>query len=245
MRQITVAVVDDHGLFREGLIALLSTDARIDVIGAGGDGFDAVQLAGDPRLEVMLLGLEVGGPSVIDLMTEISRSAPRLKVIVLAKSSEPTLVRELLQCGASGYFVKHAQIEEIIAAVIAAGTEMAGFVSVKVPRSAFLCAIDSSQAPAAGAVPQILSRREREILELVAKAQSNAEIGRALFIAEGTVKRHLSNIFRKLGAVSRIDAVRKGSPFEAILPTEPIFEGLSWRTSDQLERASERSAHWL
>lgn len=207
MHEVTVAVVDDHRIFREGLAALLSADLRIDVGGSGTDGFDAVKLAGNPLLDVMLLGLEVGGLSVLEVMTEIGRLAPELKVIILAKSSEPTLMRELLQQGASGYFVKHAEIEEITAAVIAAGRGTDGFVSMKIPRSAFLFALNSTEESAF----RLLSPREREILKLVAKAQSNAQIGRELFIAEGTVKRHLSNIFRKLGAVSRIDAVHKGS----------------------------------
>ncbi|WP_104161271.1 response regulator transcription factor [Arthrobacter sp. ZGTC212] len=211
MHEVTVAVVDDHRLFREGLTALLSADARIGVGGSGTDGFDAMKLAGNPLLDVMLLGTEVGGISVLDVMTEIARLAPNLKVIILAKSSELTLMGELLQRGASGYFVKNVEIEEITAAIIAASRGMDGFVSLKIPRSEFLFTYNAVPASTAELV-SLLSQREEEILALVAKAQSNAQIGRELFIAEATVKRHLSNIFRKLGAVSRMDAVQKISP---------------------------------
>ncbi|WP_299169030.1 response regulator transcription factor [uncultured Arthrobacter sp.] len=234
MHEITVAVVDDHRLIREGLIALLSADVRIGIGGSGADGFDAIKLALDPQLDVMLLGLDVGGPCIVDVMREIARLAPELKVIILAKSSEPTFMRELLQCGAAGYFVKHAEIEEITAAVIATSRGVGGFVTLKVPRHAFLCVSDSTNATTIGSAARLLSRREQEILALVAQAQSNAQIGRELFITEGTVKRHLSNIFRKLGAVSRIDAVHKGSP--SLDRKLPVHEGImsegSWAVRD-------------
>ncbi len=117
--------------------------------------------------------------------------------------TQPGLVGRLVELGASGYLIKDLEIEELIAAVVSVGRDKHDFVTLRIPRHIVRQVADGPEG--AG-----LSPRETEILTLVAQAKSNAQIGSALFITEGTVKRHLSNVFRKLDAVSRLDAVQKG-----------------------------------
>lgn len=202
-RAISVLLVDDHRLFREGLSALLSTDARIKVAGQGGNGNEAVTLARTVDPDIILLDVEMPGPSVASTLERLRNCAPSSKVIILTMHAQPGLMGQLINLGASGYLMKDMEIEELIAAVLSVGNDTRDFVTLHLPRSI----VREINSPLAGDNP--LTPREVEILMLAARAKSNLQIGSALFITEGTVKRHLSNIFRKLGAVSRLDAVRK------------------------------------
>lgn len=200
---LSILLVDDHRLFREGLSALLSTDSRIEVTGQGGNGNEAITLAQLVEPDIILLDVEMPGPPVTSTLERLRSSAPSSKVIILTMHAQPRLMGELISLGASGYLMKDMEIEELIAAVLSVGNDTRDFVTLHVPRSI----VRQINSPLADDNP--LSPREVEILTLASKAKSNLQIGSTLFISEGTVKRHLSNIFRKLGAVSRLDAVRK------------------------------------
>ncbi|MDJ0459824.1 response regulator transcription factor [Arthrobacter sp. NQ7] len=203
MKPVSVLLVDDHRLFREGLSALLSTDARIAVVGQGANGNEAVTLARALEPDIILLDVEMPGPPVMSTLEQLRNCAPSSKVIILTMHAQPGLMGQLINLGASGYLMKDMEIEELISAVLSIGNDTRDFVTLHLPRSI----IREINSPDAGDNP--LTRREIEILVLAAKAKSNLQIGSALFITEGTVKRHLSNIFRKIGAISRLDAVRK------------------------------------
>lgn len=200
---LSVLLVDDHRLFREGLSALLSTDARIEVAGQSGNGNEALTLARTVAPDIILLDVEMPGPPVTSTLERLRDCAPSSKVIILTMHAQPRLVGQLIGLGASGYLMKDMEIEELIAAVLSVGNDTRDFITLHVPRSI----VRQISSPLADDNP--LSPREVEILVLASKAKSNLQIGSALFISEGTVKRHLSNIFKKLGAVSRLDAVRK------------------------------------
>jgi DNA-binding NarL/FixJ family response regulator len=117
---------------------------------------------------------------------------------------EPIRVKQSLAAGASAYLVKTVARQELVAAICAsADNGESDFVTLSVPRQTLKALNQDDGAP-------VLSAREIEVLTLVARAATNAQVATKLFISEGTVKRHLSNIFTKLGAVSRIDAVRRG-----------------------------------
>lgn len=199
---VTVLLVDDHRLFREGLSALLSTDVRITVAAQGSNGNEAVALAKAVSPDVILLDVEMPGPPVSSTLTRLQSSVPSSKIIILTMHTQPRLMTQLIELGASGYLMKDIDIEELIAAVISIGNDSEDFVTLRVPRN-FVNQIVSPLTD------NPLSPREVEILLLAAEARSNAQIGSALFITEGTVKRHLSNIFKKIDAVSRLDAVKK------------------------------------
>jgi DNA-binding NarL/FixJ family response regulator len=195
-----VVLVDDHALFRNGLALLLSQDDRIRVIGEGASSDEAVVLAGELLPDVLLLDVEMDAISAETSIRRIARTAPTVKVIILTMHRDNVLKRQLLSAGASGYVTKDAQGPELVEIVLTAHRATA----MTTNRDA---TADDNQDHSAA----ILSDRELQVLRLISQAQSNRDIGNRLSISEGTVKRHTTNTYAKLGAISRIDAVRKAS----------------------------------
>ncbi|MFJ9835724.1 response regulator [Streptomyces sp. NPDC101169] len=199
-RPVRALLVDDHALFRDGLRELLVADGQIEVVAMGGNGAECVELALRHRPDVILLDVEMPGQDAWTTLEQLRRQVPQSKVVILSMHEGYTLVQRLLDAGAAAYLTKSVVRRELVAAVCATAADESDSVTVSLPRRALL-------APQA-ARPESLSAREAEVLDLVAQAYSNAEIAGELFITESTVKRHLSNIYAKLGATSRLDAVR-------------------------------------
>ncbi|MGH3924688.1 MAG: response regulator transcription factor [Pseudonocardiaceae bacterium] len=195
--------MDDHTLFREGLAELLISDPAFRVVAQGSSGTDALVLVREHRPDVALVDVEMPGPAARVTVSTLRQEHPDTKVIVLTMHDNPELVRELLDQGAAAYLVKTIARHELIAAVRSVATRRDN-VLLSVSRST----IDQLDKPPPSA---LLSERELEVLQLTALAMSNAQIGKQLVITEGTVKRHLTNIYAKLGAVSRVDAIRKAT----------------------------------
>lgn len=199
---ISVVLVDDHTLFREGLAELLASDPSLHVVAQGSDGAAALALVTEHRPDVVLVDVEMPGPGARATVSRLRQEHPDTHVIVLTMHDRPELVCELLDQGAAAYLVKTIARQELIAAVhsVVAGQ---GNILLSVSRRT----ISQLDKPS----PNVLSARELEILRLATLAMSNAQISRRLIITEGTVKRHLTNIYAKLGAVSRVDAIRKAT----------------------------------
>jgi DNA-binding NarL/FixJ family response regulator len=197
---ITVVIVDDHGLIREGLREILETQPDIKVVGEAGDSSTAGAVVAERQPSVVLLDVEIPGDDVATTVVRLLRLAPRTEIIILSMHDGPHLLRRLLALGIRGYLLKSVTGQELVSAVRNACAED-GRITLSVSRRSL------AQVPASGT--GALSRRELDVLELAAQAMSNAQIAARLYLTEATVKRHLSNIFAKLGAVSRIDAVNK------------------------------------
>jgi DNA-binding NarL/FixJ family response regulator len=202
----SIVVVDDHYLFRAGLIELLDAVPAFTIIGHGASASEAVTLAQEHRPDVVLLDIEMPGPATPATIRKITEVSPDTRVVVLTMHDEPELVRDNVDAGAAGYLVKSAGREELVAAINAARRDE-NTVLVCVSRSTLLN-MGRGGAPAAG---DLLSGRELEVIRHLANGGSNREIAAAMQITEATVKRHLANIYAKLGATSRIDAVRKAT----------------------------------
>ncbi len=201
--EISVVLVDDHTLFREGLAELLASDTAFHVVAQGSDGADALALVTEYRPDVVLVDVEMPGPGARATVSRLHQEHPDTRVMVLTMHDKPELVRELLDQGAAAYLVKTIARDELIAAVRSVVTSQ-GNILLSVSRHT----INLMDKPSPN---RALSAREMEVLQLIALAMSNAQIGRRLHITEGTVKRHLTNIYAKLGAVSRVDAIRKAT----------------------------------
>lgn len=200
---ISVVLVDDHTLFREGLAELLTSDSAVRVVAQGSTGADAVTLVRMHQPDVVLVDVEMPGPGAGAIIRRLRQENPNTRVIVLTMHDRAELVMELLDQGAAAYLVKTIAREELIAAVRSVVTNHHNILlSVSDRTFRQLDKPPSSMA---------LSARELEVLNLAALAMSNAQIGKQLLITEGTVKRHLTNIYGKLGAVSRVDAIRKAT----------------------------------
>ena len=200
---ITVVVVDDHNLFREGLKEILHASDDIRVVGEAGDSASAVEMVGRWRPQVVLLDIEIPGEEVTQTVRRMHEASPESQVIILSMYEGPHFLRSLLRVGIRGYLLKSVSRHELISMVRGARTRD-DRVLLSVSRAS-LAHLEGETAPG------VLSQRESEVLQLAAEARSNTQIARRLGLTEGTVKRHLSNIYGKLGAVSRLDAVNKAS----------------------------------
>jgi DNA-binding NarL/FixJ family response regulator len=196
----TVMLVDDHVLVRDGLRGMLEAEADMVVVGEAGDSQAAVALAAEKKPHVILLDIEIPGDDVTVTVGRIHRVSPETQVLILSMYDGPHLLKRLLSVGIRGYLLKSVSMQELVAAIRSARS---------LDNRILLAVSRESLAHVHGPAQDVLSDREREVLELTAQALSNTQIASRLGLTEATVKRHLRNIFVKLGAVSRIDAVNK------------------------------------
>jgi DNA-binding NarL/FixJ family response regulator len=211
--EITVALADDHTLFREGIREMLLTDPTIKIVGEAADGYAAAELAIEQHPDILLLDVEMPGPGAPSVIRTVNQNCPGVHVIVLTMHDDADIVHNLLNCGATAYLVKSILRNELIAAIYSVARRPdALLVSVSRQTIEFM---DGARH----ARPKILlTRREIEVLQLIAQACSNAQIAAKLSITEATVKRHVTNIYAKLNAVSRVDAIRKAAEAKLIRP---------------------------
>jgi DNA-binding NarL/FixJ family response regulator len=209
--RITILIVDDHALVREGLREILGTQDDMRVVGEAEDSISTVALATKEQPDIVLLDIEIPGGEVTVTVSQILEYSPGSRVIILSMYEGPQLVQAVLTAGIRGYLLKSVHWQELVAAIRAIYSDSNRIV-LGVSRES-LGPVQQGPSPAA------LSSREREVLALVAEALSNGQIASRLRLTEATVKRHLRNIFIKLGAVSRIDAVNKATEWERRNPT--------------------------
>jgi DNA-binding NarL/FixJ family response regulator len=200
---LRVMVADDHTLLRDGLRELLTTDPAFVVVADAATGPDVVARAGEVRPDLLLLDVQMPGPGAKSVVDQVRAASPETKIIILTMHDDPALVRQLLESGASAYLLKTIARAELLAAVHAV-VRSPDNVVLSVSRRTIGRLDKESEAP-----PSPLSPRELDVLRGVARALSNAQLASELFITENTVKRHLTNIYAKLGAASRVDALLK------------------------------------
>lgn len=196
---ITVLVVENQTLLREALCDVLAAQPDIEIIGGVPNDEGAVHVAAETRPEVVLLdGAEPH--EIITRVAALRRVSPESHCIVLTSFHHPELIKHALRLHVSGFLTKSLTREEVISAIRSVSSH---------PDQILLSVPKESLVAARQDVEVHLSSRELQIMENVAQGLSNGQIASRLDITEATVKRHLRNIFDKLGAVSRIDAVNK------------------------------------
>ena len=204
---ITIIVVDDHPLYRSGVIRTLAEGGRFSVVGEGQSMNDAVALAKEHEPDLALLDISMPGNGLAAVRM-IDQAFPRTRVIVLTVSEEDEDIMEALDAGASGYVLKGVGGPELIAIV---SSVAAGESYVSPALAARLLVAKKSRghmAPAADA-ESALTAREEQILRLVAEGLSNKEVGRKLDLQEKTVKYYMSAVFQKLNVRNRVEAAIK------------------------------------
>ena len=200
-----VVVVDDHDLFRTGLMNLL-TEQGIHVVGEAATGEAAVKLVRDLAPDVVVMDIHMPGISGVDATRELAAVAPRSRVVVLTISEEDGDVVDAVMAGACGYLLKSSSIEELVAGIRAAAAGeslISPQIAAKVLQQ---LRAQSKDADAAATIRAELSDRELEVLKLIANGKDNAQIASELFISPKTVKNHISNILMKLQIENRIQA---------------------------------------
>lgn len=206
-RSIRVLVVDDHTLFRRGLIALLAGDGRFTIVAEAGDAGEAQRRAAETQPEVILLDNHMPGVNGVDALAGLREVAPQARVLMLTVSEDERDLAAALRGGASGYLLKTADSDALASAILrtVAGESVVSPQMTGKLVSAFQ-SLQPGGAPAEADPIDGLSPRERQILEQIRRGASNKEIARALDIAEPTVKIHVQHILRKLNLSSRVQA---------------------------------------
>lgn len=199
-----IVVVDDHPLYREGVARTLADDPAIEVVGQGGDTESAVQLARQHRPDLVLLDLSMPGGGGIEALRRIKALENAPKVAILTVSEEDDDVMRALKAGASGYLLKGIGARELVAIV----KDFARGQTYVTPTLAgrILNAMRDGGARKAPNPIDDLSKREEDILKLVAAGKSNKEVGLALDLQEKTVKHYMTSILQKLHARNRVEA---------------------------------------
>ncbi|HET7735170.1 MAG TPA: response regulator transcription factor [Nocardioidaceae bacterium] len=202
---IRVLIADDQGMVRAGLRSLLENEGDISVVAEAVDGLDALAAARRTSPDVVLMDIRMPELDGIEATRRLIAEQPAARILVLTTFDLDEYVFDALRAGASGFLLKDAPAEDLVAAVrvLSRGDALlAPAVTRRVIES-------FAQAPVPVAAPELdaLSPRETEVLRLLARGHSNSEIARELFVSEATTKTHVSSILAKLGLRDRIQAV--------------------------------------
>ncbi|GHC69689.1 response regulator [Streptomyces flavofungini] len=208
---IRVLVVDDQFLIRAGLVGVLRAAPGIEVVGEAGDGDEAVELAAATRPDVILMDIRMPGMNGITATERILAEAaePPPRILVLTTFDLDEYVYGALRAGAAGFLLKDSGPERLLAALAAVGSGDALFAPSVTRRLVEAFAVRAGAAPAGEPPPDLaaLTGRELEVLKLIARGLSNAEIADRLYISEATVKTHLNRTMNKLDLDTRAQAV--------------------------------------
>lgn len=206
---IKILLADDQSLFREGLRMLLSTQPDFEVVGEATNGEEALRLAARLRPQIVLMDMRMPVLDGVEATRRLHERQPDCRVIVLTTFDDDELVFEGLRAGAAGYLLKAVSAPRLLEAIrtVARGESiLEPSVTSKVVAEFARLANQTSRSQA---LESPLSEREIEVLRLVTKGATNREIAATLFIAEGTVRNHLTNILGKLGVSDRTQAAVK------------------------------------
>jgi DNA-binding NarL/FixJ family response regulator len=195
---IRVLIVDDHAVVRRGLEQLIESAADLELVGSASDGDEAVRLAGERTPDVVLMDLSMPVLDGIEATRRIVAARPEVHVVVLTSFDDQRRILDALGAGATGYLLKDAEPDEVLAAI---RTAVEGGSPLDPRAARVLVDARREQAPA-----RALSPREDEVLRLLATGLANKQIARRLGITERTVKAHLTSVFQQLGVTDRTQA---------------------------------------
>src|SRR5215204_4458653 len=201
-RKISVLLADDHTMFRQGLATILASYGGVEVVGEVPNDSEALRLVGELEPDVVIMQVQMPFERAKESLGRMRALPHPPKVIVVTMFEEPHYVRALMELGASAYLVKTSSSEHLVAAVRAAVFDPRAKNAVVGMPTAIL---EESRDGVKG----MLSARELELLLLAARGLSNRQIAATTHLAEATVKRHLANIYQKMGVSSRTEASRE------------------------------------
>lgn len=223
---IRLVIADDQAMVRAGFAAILGAQPDLEVVGLAADGAEAVSLARSLRADVVLMDVRMPGTNGIEATRELrqpSRGEPHVPIVLILTTFDlDEYVHAALRAGASGFLLKDALPEDLVQAVrvVAAGDAL---IAPRVMRRLIERFVaQPAGAPSRAGELRALTEREREVLVHVGRGLSNREIAAELFVAEQTVKTHVSKIFQKLGLRDRVQAVVLAYDAGLVTPASPL-----------------------
>jgi DNA-binding NarL/FixJ family response regulator len=199
-----VVICDDQAIIRDGLEMLLTLEKDIEVVGRAQDGAEAVELVAQRQPDLVLMDLKMPGMNGIEATRQIRARHPEVKVLVLTTYDDDEWVFDAIRAGASGYLLKDTPREEVIKAV--KGTVAGKSYVDPVVAGKLLGQVADRQTQPASLITDKLTERELDVLRLLARGLSNADIAARLYLSEGTVRNHVSAILAKLDVSDRTQA---------------------------------------
>ena len=205
----TILIIDDHPIFREGLIAIIERSHRFEVVGEAGNGGDGVQMARELKPDLALVDISLPDQSGIQLIGELKNVSPKTHVMIISVHSKMDYIVRAFQTGAAGYIVKESTSERLFQgmdAILNGEYFMDSSTSHHMIKK--LMELPEKKVKITDVSYNTLTRREQEIVVLLAQGLSSKQIAGKLFISLKTVENHRSNIFHKLNIHSTIELVR-------------------------------------
>lgn len=206
MRKYTVFLVDDHKILRESLIYLLKQEPELEVVGEAADGHDAYRDIMRIQPDIAVLDISIPRLNGLDLAAKLKQDLPQLKIVMLTMHKSEEFIARAYSAGVSGYLLKENALEELlkcIRQVIAGKT----YISEDMVDTVIHGFVKSHQTDSGGKAPEMISSREREIVQLLAEGRSNRDIAELLNLSVKTVETHRANIMKKLNFKSITDLV--------------------------------------
>jgi DNA-binding NarL/FixJ family response regulator len=201
---IRLMLADDHRLLRDGLRRSL-TEEGFDVVGEASDGHEAIDLADRLRPDVVLMDVTMPGCDGVEATRRISAAHPEIRVVMLTMHADQDVLRSALAAGASGYLIKDCSVDEISETIRMACDEQHAL-SPGLAAS-MLNEVRRLDEPSTASPDRVVTKREEEVLQLIADGCSTSEVAERLYISQKTVKNHLASIYQKLDARDRTQAV--------------------------------------
>lgn len=221
-KQINIALIDDHKLFREGIKRILEYESDFHIVAEGDDGSMALDIVKENNPDVVLMDINMPDVNGIEATTNLIKKYPDIKIIILSIHDDESYVTQVLQSGAQGYLLKEMDADSLIEAikvVYDGGAYLHPKITHNLVKEYRRLSAESSSHVRNGSVEyqkplHLLTKRECEVLQLMAEGKSNRAVAESLYISEKTVKNHVSNILQKMSATDRtqvvIAAIKKG-----------------------------------
>ncbi len=226
MNKTKILIIDDHQLYREGIKRILEFEDSFEVVGEGKDGNEALELVEKCNPDVVIMDINMPQMNGVEATKQLIQTYPDLKVIILSIHDDESYVSHAMKTGADGYLLKEMDVDDLIEAVkvvAEGGSYLHPKVTHNLVKEYRRLAETVTYSNTNTALPRkyevrrpyhILTRRECEVLQLLAEGKSNKKIGESLFISEKTVKNHVSNILQKMNCQDRtqavVEAIKKG-----------------------------------
>ena len=202
---INILIADDHAIVRTGLRALLRSEPGLQLIGEATGGYEAIELVGKARPDILILDLSMPDLDGIAVTRQLKPQYPDLRILILTVHEDEAMLREAIRAGASGYIVKHAAEAELIAAI---ETIRRGDLYVDPAMLRVLLVESTKPRTEQPASPDPLTPRETDVLKLIVQGYTNRQVGEELGISVRTVEGHRANLLEKLGLRTRVELVR-------------------------------------